>query len=126
MDINNDSILYRTIHEQSDAKSKTILDNKLKISEKKIKDPEGNEYTPGTLSNYSQVQIQKMIDEANKHLLGKDAKLIYKTHESTKKTIISLVDTKTDEIIREIPSEKMLDSIANIWEMVGIIVNKKG
>lgn len=126
MDINNDSILYRIFHEQLDTKHKSISDNKLEISEKKIKDPEGNEYTPGTLSNYSQVQIQKMIDESNKHLLGKDAKLTYKTHESTKKTIITLVDTKTNEVIREIPSEKMLDSIANIWEMVGLIVNKKG
>lgn len=126
MDINNDSILYRIIHEQLDTKHKSISDNKLEISEKKIKDPEGNEYTPGTLSNYSQVQIQKMIDESNKHLLGKDAKLTYKTHESTKKVIITLVDTKTNEVIREIPSEKMLDSIANIWEMVGLIVNKKG
>lgn len=126
MDINNDSILYRIIHEQLDTKHKSISDNKLEISEKKIKDPEGNEYTPGTLSNYSQVQIQKMIDESNKYLLGKDAKLTYKTHESTKKTIITLVDTKTNEVIREIPSEKMLDSIANIWEMVGLIVNKKG
>ncbi len=126
MDINNDSILYRTIHEQVDTKHKVTLDNKLEVFEKTIKDPEGNDYKPGTLSNYSQVQIQKMIDESNKHLLGKDAKLTYKTHESTKKTIITLVDTKTNEVIREIPSEKMLDSIANIWEMVGLIVNKKG
>lgn len=96
------------------------------VNEKKIIDPEGNEYTPGTLSNYSQEQLQKMIDQSNKHLLGKDAKLTYKVHESTKKTIITLVDTNTEEVIREIPSEKMLDSIANIWEMVGIIVNKEG
>lgn len=126
MDINNHSVLYRAVHDSKD--SAKIIGKQSEATSKynKIKDPEGNEYTPGTLSNYSQEQLQRVIDQSNKHLLGKDAKLTYKVHESTQKTIITLVDTKTDEVIREIPSEKMLDSIANIWEMVGIIVNKKG
>ncbi|MDT2815840.1 flagellar protein FlaG [Vagococcus carniphilus] len=125
MDINNHSVLHRIINETEPVKKvEKIAD--VTAKEKKIIDPEGNEYTPGTLSNYSQEQLQKMIDQSNKHLLGKDAKLTYKVHESTKKTIITLVDTNTEEVIREIPSEKMLDSIANIWEMVGIIVNKEG
>ncbi|MDT2833649.1 flagellar protein FlaG [Vagococcus carniphilus] len=125
MDINNHSVLHRIINETEPVKKvEKVAD--VTVKEKKIIDPEGNEYTPGTLSNYSQEQLQKMIDQSNKHLLGKDAKLTYKVHESTKKTIITLVDTNTEEVIREIPSEKMLDSIANIWEMVGIIVNKEG
>ncbi|MFW7431948.1 flagellar protein FlaG [Vagococcus carniphilus] len=125
MDINNHSVLHRIINETEPVKKvEKVAD--VTVKEKKIIDPEGNEYTPGMLSNYSQEQLQKMIDQSNKHLLGKDAKLTYKVHESTKKTIITLVDTNTEEVIREIPSEKMLDSIANIWEMVGIIVNKEG
>ncbi|MDT2865061.1 flagellar protein FlaG [Vagococcus carniphilus] len=125
MDINNHSVLHRIINETEPVKKvEKVAD--VTVKEKKIIDPEGNEYTPGTLSNYSQEQLQKMIDQSNKHLLGKDAKLTYKVHESTKKTIITLVDTNTEEVIREIPSEKMLDSIANIWKMVGIIVNKEG
>lgn len=125
MDINNHSVLHRIINETEPVKKVDKVAD-VTVKEKKIIDPEGNEYTPGTLSNYSQEQLQKMIDQSNKHLLGKDAKLTYKVHESTKKTIITLVDTNTEEVIREIPSEKMLDSIANIWEMVGIIVNKEG
>ncbi|MEG0254344.1 flagellar protein FlaG [Vagococcus sp.] len=126
MDINNHSVLYRMVNEQKEMTKQVDNPSDITVKNKKIKDPEGNEYTPGTLSNYSQVQLQKVIDQSNKHLLGKGAKLTYKVHESTKKTIITLVDIKTEEVIREIPSEKMLDSIANIWEMVGIIVNKKG
>lgn len=50
----------------------------------------------------------------------------FRIHEGTGRVIVDLVDTRTDEIIKELPAEKILDLVANIWEMVGIIVDERG
>lgn len=127
MIIDPSSQLLKIMNEDIPVKIKTeTSENVNLVKMKKIKDPEGKDYTAGTLSEFSNNQLSKIIEEWNSQLVGKDVKLTYKVHETTKKTIVSLVDVKTDEIIREIPSEKMLDLIAKIWDSVGILVNKKG
>jgi flagellar protein FlaG len=50
----------------------------------------------------------------------------FRIHEGTGRVMVNLVDTRTDEIIKELPPEKILDLVANIWEMVGIIVDERG
>ncbi len=105
---------------------KVSTDLETNTQNEKFREPEGNEYFSNGLSDYKKEQLQKIIEESNRQLNGKDVKMEFKIHETTHKTMITLVDTETDEIVKEIPSEKMLDSIANIWKMVGIIVNKEG
>ncbi len=39
--------------------------------------------------------------------------------------MVKVIDTNTDEIIREIPQEKVLDNIANIKEMLGLLLDKR-
>ena len=39
--------------------------------------------------------------------------------------MVKVIDQNTDEIIREIPPEKILDMVAALWEMAGIIVDRK-
>jgi flagellar protein FlaG len=39
--------------------------------------------------------------------------------------MVKVIDAETDEIIREIPPEKILDMVAMMWEMVGIIVDER-
>jgi flagellar protein FlaG len=39
--------------------------------------------------------------------------------------MVKVVDTETQEVIREIPSEKILDMVANILEMAGILVDER-
>jgi len=39
--------------------------------------------------------------------------------------MIKVINSETDEVIREIPPEKILDLIAKLWELAGIIVDEK-
>ncbi len=39
--------------------------------------------------------------------------------------MVKVIDVTTDEIIREIPPEKILDLVAAIWEVSGIIVDER-
>lgn len=92
----------------------------------RLKDVNGEEYEPGTLSNYSKGQISKAIDDANRFLVGKNTKFSYSVHEATGRTVVKLVDIESEEVVKEIPSQKFLDAIANLWEMAGLLVDKKG
>ena len=46
-------------------------------------------------------------------------------HEPTRSISIKIIDTQTDEVLREVPPEKILDMIEKMWEMAGILVDEK-
>lgn len=39
--------------------------------------------------------------------------------------MVKVIDVNTDEVIREIPPEKILDLVAAIWEITGIMVDER-
>ena len=46
-------------------------------------------------------------------------------HESTHRITIKIKDKDTDEVIKEIPSEKALKMLEKAWEIAGILVDEK-
>lgn len=46
-------------------------------------------------------------------------------HEATRRITIKIKDKDTDEVIKEIPSEKALEMLEKAWEMAGILVDEK-
>ena len=44
---------------------------------------------------------------------------------STKRITIKIKDKDTDEVIKEIPSEKALEMLAKAWELAGIMIDEK-
>lgn len=67
----------------------------------------------------------KLIEKANKEFIVYDRKFEFSIHEATKQIMVKIIDVNTDEVIREIPPEKILDIVASIWEVAGIIVDRK-
>ncbi|TAH63570.1 MAG: flagellar protein FlaG [Gottschalkiaceae bacterium] len=74
---------------------------------------------------YSEEEIKSAIGSVNKAINPYDRKLEFSIHEATRYISVKVIDTNTDEVIREIPPEKILDMVAKLWEMAGIIVDKK-
>lgn len=74
---------------------------------------------------YTEEEIKTAIGSVNKALNPYDRKLEFSIHETTNIISVKVIDTNTDEVIREIPPEKILDMVAKLWEMAGIIVDKK-
>lgn len=70
-------------------------------------------------------EIKKTADELNKEFLTFDRKLDISVHEKTKQVMVKIVDTSTDKIIREIPPEEVLDTIAKRKELLGIMVDEQ-
>ena len=46
-------------------------------------------------------------------------------NEPTNRITIKIKDKDTDEVIKEIPSEKALEKLAKAWELAGILVDEK-
>ncbi len=51
--------------------------------------------------------------------------LKFARHDDTGRTMIKVLDKASDELIREIPSEEVLNLAAKIEEMIGILFDKK-
>ena len=72
-------------------------------------------------------EVIKAIEAANKSVKTFDRKLEYSIHEKTHEIMIKVIDTSGPEeiVIREIPSEKILDMVAKMWELAGLFVDEK-
>ena len=67
----------------------------------------------------------KMIERANKAIVGATCRFEYSLHEATKQIMVKVIDKETDEVIREIPPEKILNMVAKMWEIAGLIVDER-
>jgi len=71
-------------------------------------------------------QIQEAaIEQANRALLGYNKRIDRAIHEKTKTVMYKIVDTKTDEVIKEFPPKKIQDMVAKMWELAGLFVDEK-
>ena len=46
-------------------------------------------------------------------------------YDRTNRITIKIVDKDTKEVLKEYPPEQMLDMIAKVWEMAGLMVDEK-
>lgn len=72
-----------------------------------------------------QDQLIKAIEKANKSFEAFDRRFELSVHEKTKAIMIKVIDTNSDTVIREIPSEKILDMVAHMLEVAGILVDER-
>ncbi len=73
----------------------------------------------------SEKVVINAIEKANKAMIAANRALEFSVHEKTKEIMVKVIDTETKEVIREIPSEKILDMVANILEMAGLLVDER-
>ena len=74
----------------------------------------------------SEKLVREAIERANRMLYGSDRKFEISVHEKTKDIMVRVVDTRTNETIREIPPQKIVDLVANLCEIAGILFDEKG
>jgi flagellar protein FlaG len=97
-------------------KTVNILDNK-SISRLTDSDKRG--------LSISEKVVVDAIERANRAISGANRKFEISVHEKTKEIMVKVIDSETNKVIREIPSEKILDLVAKLWELAGIIVDER-
>lgn len=70
--------------------------------------------------------VNKAIDKINKFLDDKNTHAEYSIYDKFKNTmIVKIVDNRTGQVVQEIPPKKILDMVAKMCEMVGLLFDKK-
>lgn len=75
-------------------------------------------------------KVKAAVDDLNKQVKQaastiKHTQLSFKYHDDTNRISITVKDSDTDEVIREIPPEKALDMLAKAWELAGLMVDER-
>lgn len=70
-------------------------------------------------------QIQNTIKDVNKLLEKVEIGIQYERHEATNRMMIRLVNKENNEVVKEIPSEKILDLAAFMCEQAGLFVDER-
>nr|WP_304216824.1 flagellar protein FlaG [Fredinandcohnia onubensis] len=73
----------------------------------------------------SKKNVQQVIDSLNKFLEPNNTSLKFELHEDLNEYYVTIVNDETHEVIREIPSKKILDIYAAMTEFLGFVVDKK-
>lgn len=76
--------------------------------------------------NINLSQLEEAVVDINDFLFRENSRFEFKIHERTNRVMVKLMDNDTNEVIREIPPEKMLDIVGGIWDFVGILVDERG
>ncbi|WP_026570966.1 MULTISPECIES: flagellar protein FlaG [Bacillaceae] len=70
-------------------------------------------------------QVQNTIDALNEFLEPTHTGLKFELHDKLEKYYVTVIDTDTKEVIKEIPPKKLLDVYAAMAEFMGFIVDEK-
>lgn len=73
----------------------------------------------------SKEKLQEAVDSINEflHTQQKSSKFVF--HEGLDKYYVKLVDAETDEVIKEIPPERLLNAFYEMKKLAGMIVDEK-
>lgn len=71
-------------------------------------------------------QAESMADVKDiRKVLNRNTVAEFGYNEPTNRITIKIKDKDTDEVIKEIPSEKALEMLAKAWELAGIMVDER-
>src|SRR5690606_38741825 len=73
----------------------------------------------------SKENVKQVIDSLNKFLEPNNTSLKFELHEELNEYYVTIVNNDTHEVVREIPSKKILDIYAAMTEFLGFVVDKK-
>jgi flagellar protein FlaG len=90
-----------------------------------IKAPTKPEVTQLDNTEETKAKVQEVVNKMNEMLdvANNASKFMY--HEGLDRYYVTVVDRKTDEIVKEIPPKKLLDAFYEMQKMLGMVVDEK-
>jgi flagellar protein FlaG len=70
-------------------------------------------------------KVEDVVRGMNEFLSASNTHLKFEFHEKLQEYYVTIVDDRSKEVIKEIPSKKVLDMFAAMTEFVGLMVDKK-
>ncbi|WP_338449424.1 flagellar protein FlaG [Niallia oryzisoli] len=88
-----------------------------------LKKPEQKQEKP--MVEIDKEKMEEMVKGLNEFIQPASTSIRFVLHDKLHDYYVTIVDDKTKEVIKEIPSKKLLDTYANMMEFVGLLVDKK-
>lgn len=76
-------------------------------------------------SQIDKEQLEDIVTGLNEFLQPSYTSLKFELHDKLNEYYVTVIDDKTQEVVKEIPSKKLLDLYAAMTEFVGLVVDKK-
>jgi flagellar protein FlaG len=73
----------------------------------------------------SKEKTEKIISSLNEFLRASNTHLKFQFHDELQEYYVAIVDDTTNEVVKEIPSKKLLDMYAAMTDYLGLLVDKK-
>lgn len=70
-------------------------------------------------------KVEEAIKVINEFIQPSQTAIKFEMHEKLDEYYVKVIDERTKEVIREIPSKKLLDLYAAMKDFIGLIVDKK-
>lgn len=116
---------FRTTNVQDSATSTTAASSDSNANQDGAMVKDSPKVTEST-KDVNEKDVKKAVDKLNKFLEGETTHVEYEAHDVYKHDIIiKIVDNNTGKVIMEVPPKKILDMVAKMCEMVGVLVDKK-
>ena len=72
----------------------------------------------------SRDEINDIVKRLNKTFDNENERITFSYHEKTNRIIIKVLDSKTNEVLREIPPKDILKLVENIQQYLGILYDE--
>jgi len=121
-----DSLSSQQLYNNKNNSSENIRTEKIKSNNNKTNKQtkplqEKKEYNQQELED----EVRESVKDVNEIVDQVKEGLSFQIHEDTEELMVQVIDVNTDEVIKELPPEEMLDLKARIHEMVGILIDEK-
>lgn len=73
----------------------------------------------------SEKEVSKAVDKLNKLFEDKATHVQYEVYGQSHNISIKIIDDKTDQVIKEIPSKKFIEMMDELCNLAGIMVDEK-
>ena len=73
----------------------------------------------------TQAAFASAVQTANAYAQSVSSSLQFSLDQDTGRTVVKMIDTTTDEVLRQFPSEEMLSISKSIDRMQGLLINRK-
>ncbi len=83
------------------------------------------ETASNTDTTVNQKELEKTIVNINKMIESMDTSLQFYIHKDSGRIAVKVINNKSKEVIREIPSEEILNLAAKLNDTTGLIIDKK-
>ncbi|BAF60274.1 Uncharacterized flagellar protein FlaG [Pelotomaculum thermopropionicum SI] len=99
------------------ATEKTVLN----LSE--VRDP-ADQAEEERIKELDRQKLEEAVEKTNKTMEMYNTELRFSIHEESGEVMVRVINTKDNSVIREIPPERILNFVAYVKKMLGIIIDK--